>query len=173
MGGGDPVSYVQKKTEEGVNAVTSGISHVGKEIEKGVSHLGKEAEKGVQQVGKNIEKNIGDTLTETAYAVGTGNFNNFDQTLLKFATGGATAGLSLALNPESMQYKETNIQRAAREAQEKAAAQEMEANAAKERERLKGLADMLTASANARRLAPGMSQTLLGSGSTNLLVTNK
>ena len=118
----------------------------------------------------NFAKNVGDVLTETAYAVRTGNYNNFDQTLLKL--GSLTVGGGF-LPLEDMKLKESNIQRATREAQEAAALQEMEASAAKEKERLRGLADMLTSSANARRMAPGMSQTILGSatGSGGLLVT--
>lgn len=146
------------------------ISRAAKEAEKAVSSAGKALESGVQQVGKNIEKSVSGVLQETAYALGTGNFNNFDQTLLNMGVVATTGGI---LGPQATQLKETNVQRATREAQEEAALQEMQANAAKEQERLAGLANMLTASAAARRLAPGMSQTLLGSAPSRQLLTVK
>lgn len=184
MGGNDPVSKAAREVGNGVSgvgkavsgvgkAVESGVQQVGKAAEYGVQQVGKTIESGVQQLGKNIEKNVGGVLTETAYALGTGDFNNFDQTLLKLGSMAATGGLSAGLNPQSMQYKETNIQRATREAQEQAALKEVESNLAKERERLAGLANLLTASASARRLAPGMSQTLLGSAPSTALITTK
>lgn len=143
-----------------------------KGAEASISTIGKSLEQGVQQVGKNIEKNVGGAISNLAYAVSTGNFNNFDQTLLQLGTMGLTGGLSAGLNPASLQYKETAIERATREAQEKVALEEINANATKEKERLAGLANMLSASASARALAPGMSQTLLGGGSSGgLLVT--
>lgn len=163
MGGEDPISKAARE-------VGNAVSGVGKAVESGVQQVGKAAEYGVQQVGKNIEKSVGGVLTETAYALGTGDFSNFDQTLLNMGVVGATGGI---FGPQATQLKETNIQRQTREAQEAAALAEMRATAAKERERLAGLADLLTASASARRLAPGMSQTLLGSAPSTALITTK
>lgn len=109
-----------------------------------------------------------DPYKNLAVAVATGNYSNLDQSLVQ-----AMVGPVGSVSPQALQYKETNIQRQTREAQEEAALAEMRASAEKERARLAGLADMLTASASARRLAPGMSQTLLGSTPSTALITTK
>lgn len=134
-----------------------------KGAEASISTIGKSLEQGVQQVGKNIEKNVSSTFNDFAYAISTGDFSNLDQTLV--------SGMGLMLNPSSTQYKETPVQRATRQAQEKATLEQLAADKAKEDARLKGLADMLSASATARRLAPGISQTLVGGAGSGGLLT--
>ena len=86
MGGKDPISKAAREVGNAVSgvgkAVESGVQQVGKAAEYGVQQAGKAVESGVQQAGKNIEKSVGGVLTETAYVLGTGDFSNFDQTLL-------------------------------------------------------------------------------------------
>lgn len=140
------------------------------ELQKEVDKIGKSIEKGVQDLGKNIETNYQNAFTNLGM-LAAGKWDNLGQTLLN--TGLSLTGVT---NPDTVYSLsgETNVQRAKREATEKAAMDELEANAAKERERLSGLANMLSSSAAARRMAPGMSQTLLGSGTTsNPLITVK
>lgn len=142
---------------------------VGKNSWIGSGQASKDIEKSAQQLGQNIETNY-QNLGSNLAALGSGNFNNFAQTML-------TMGLSMTGITDPSMVKsiagESAVVRAKREAQETLAAQEIEANLAKERERLSGLADLLTASASARRLAPGMSQTLLGSAPSTALITTK
>lgn len=142
------------------------------DIDKGLKKGAEEIKKGVGQIATNVEQNIAGQLKEYAYALGTGDFSNLDQTILRTALF-SMSPQALMLNPDTVKYKETNIQRGTREAQEKAAIAEMQASAAKEQERLKGFADFFSAAAQNRRTSPGMSQTLLGSGTSDTLLTIK
>lgn len=142
------------------------------DIDKGIKKGAEEIKKGVGQIATNVEQNIVGQLKEYGYALGTGDFSNLDQTIFRTALF-TMSPQALILNPDTAKYKETNIQRGTREAQEKAALAEMQASAAKEQERLKGFADFFSAAAQNRRTSPGMSQTLLGSGTSGTLLTIK
>ena len=96
-------------------------------------------------------------------------YKDVAETLYKIVAG-ATGGLI----PGLPGYKETGIERATREAGEQAKANAEAAAAEKERLRLQGIADFMTASVNARRLRPGSAQTtggLLSASSSGTLLS--
>lgn len=133
-----------------------------------MSNTVEDAKREAGNLGKTIEKNTANLMNEWSYAISTGDYNNFDQTLQ------STFNPAYAFIEDGGKYKESNVQRKEREEIAKAENAALEQKKAKEDERLRGLADLLSASAQSRRLAPGMSQTLLGGGSNpGLLVTGK
>lgn len=117
----------------------------------------KDIQKGVEGLAKNVERNVSSTFNELGYAISTGNFNNLDQTLARLAVAGATGGYSLGANPDELKYKETNIERAGRDAENKAASDQAAMTQQEEAARLKTLADILSSSSARRRLMPGSS----------------
>ena len=153
MGGDDPVSRAWDDT-------------VGKNSYIGGGQAGKD----IEAVGQKYIDAIVDPYKNLAYAVSSGNYNNLDKSLLDIATAGATGGLI----PGLPGFKETGIERATREAVEQAKSNAEAAAAEKERLRLQGIADFMTASVNARRLRPGSAQTtggLLSASSSDTLLT--
>ena len=78
------------------------------DIDKGLKKGAEEIKKGVGQIATNVEQNIAGQLKEYAYALGTGDFNNLDQTISRSALY-YFSPQSLILNPDTAKYKETNI----------------------------------------------------------------
>lgn len=122
------------------------------------------------QGAKNVERSVGSMLTETAYAVGTGDFNNYGNTLLAAGAGIATGGYSLAAG-----YKpgETGTQRKAREEGAKASAQAVADKKAAENAATAQRAGTLRGIIEGRNRAPGRSATLLSSSGAGTLLTPK
>ena len=158
-----------KDLEEVVNNAVD--QTVGKDSYIGSGQASTDISKGAQQVAGNVEKNISNSLNEIMFAISTGNLSNLDQTMMRIAGAGLTGGLSLGLNPDTVKVKETNIERAGREATEKAVDQANAAAAEKERQRLQTMAEFMSANSAARRLAPGSGQTLLGGNYGGTLLT--
>ena len=153
MGGDDPVSKIYDDT-------------VGKNSYIGGGQAGKD----IEAAGQKYIDAMVDPYKNLAYAVSTGNYNNLDKSLMDIAIQGATGGLV----PGMPGYKETGIERATREAGEQARANAEAAAAEKERLRLQGIADFMTATVNARRLRPGSAQTtggLLSASSSGTLLS--
>lgn len=117
----------------------------------------------VQGAGKNIERNVGGTLSNLAYAVSTGNYNNLGRTLAPLGFGGL-------INPEdyNTMFGETAIQRAEREATAKAAEEKRMADLAAEQERQNKIKTAIDETIMTGLRRPGRAQTsgtLLTSGS--------
>lgn len=128
------------------------------------------ASKAVSSAAKNVEKSVGSVLTETAYAVGTGDFNNYGNTVLNATAMGLTGGMSGAAG-----YKpgETGTERKVREEKQKALNQAEADKKATENAATAARAGTLRGIIEGRARSPGRAATLLNSSAGASLLTPK
>jgi len=121
----------------------------------------------VSGAAKNIERNGSSILQNTATAISTGNFNNFDRTLLDIGAAVFTGGASLMANPDDVTNvtgKETGIERATKEAANALNDEARQAKAAEEQRTMDGIASVISGNVGARMRSPGRESTLLTVG---------
>lgn len=145
-----------------------------KDISAGVSDLSNGFNRDVSALSKNVERNGQNLLAGWARAA-SGDFNNFDRTLLDSALFASSGGTSLALNPDDVgrATKETATERAVSDAETKAGQEAQAAADAVQNAATADVASTISGQVAARSRAPGRGQTLLstGAGRSNTLLS--